>query len=109
MSAEPNAAQLSFWEKLTYGVGDVAHSAGPGTIAPFWYLVFLTGVARLKPALAGLTVLFWGHPGRHQRSPGRAVVRPYAHAVGASVPLTRERHRSIQAHLAGRRAGTPGP
>lgn len=51
---------LSFWEKLTYGLGDIAHSAGPGTILPFWYLFFLTDVAHLKPGLAGLTVLIGG-------------------------------------------------
>jgi len=51
---------LSFSEKLTYGLGDIAHSAGPGTILPFWYLFFLTDVAHLKPGLAGLTVLIGG-------------------------------------------------
>ena len=60
VSAQPNAAELSFWQKVTYGLGDVAHSAGPGTIVPFWYLFFLTDVAHLKPALAGLTVLIGG-------------------------------------------------
>jgi GPH family glycoside/pentoside/hexuronide:cation symporter len=54
------AEALSFWEKLTYGLGDVAHSAGPGTIVPFWYLFFLTDVAQLRPGLAGLTVLIGG-------------------------------------------------
>jgi len=52
--------QLSFRSKLTYGLGDVAHSVGPGTIIPFWYLFFLTDVARLRPGLAGLTVLVGG-------------------------------------------------
>jgi GPH family glycoside/pentoside/hexuronide:cation symporter len=60
VSRRSNAEELSFWEKLTYGLGDVAHSAGPGTIVPFWYLFFLTDVAHLKPALAGLTVLIGG-------------------------------------------------
>jgi len=55
-----NAERLSFWEKLTYGLGDVAHSAGPGTIVPFWYLFFLTDIAQLKPGLAGLTILIGG-------------------------------------------------
>jgi len=57
---DPRPEQLSFWEKLTYGLGDIAHSAGPGTILPFWYLFFLTDVAHLKPGLAGLTVLIGG-------------------------------------------------
>jgi GPH family glycoside/pentoside/hexuronide:cation symporter len=52
--------KLSFREKLTYGLGDVAHSVGPGTILPFWYLFFLTDVAHLKPSLAGLTILIGG-------------------------------------------------
>jgi GPH family glycoside/pentoside/hexuronide:cation symporter len=52
--------QLSLREKLTYGLGDVAHSVGPGTILPFWYLFFLTDVARLRPDLAGLTILIGG-------------------------------------------------
>jgi GPH family glycoside/pentoside/hexuronide:cation symporter len=59
-STEFHVEELSFWEKLTYGLGDVAHSAGPGTIVPFWYLFFLTDIAQLKPALAGLTVLIGG-------------------------------------------------
>ncbi|MEA3377237.1 MAG: glycoside-pentoside-hexuronide (GPH):cation symporter [Chloroflexota bacterium] len=57
---ESHPEDLSFREKLTYGLGDVAHSAGPGTIVPFWYLFFLTDVARLRPGLAGLTVLIGG-------------------------------------------------
>jgi len=52
--------KLSFLEKLTYGLGDVAHSVGPGTILPFWYLFFLTDVAHLRPDLAGLAILIGG-------------------------------------------------
>lgn len=52
--------QLSVGTKLAYGLGDIAHSVGPGTIIPFWYLFFLTDIARLNPALAGLTVLIGG-------------------------------------------------
>ncbi len=59
-NTQSETEKLSFREKLTYGLGDVAHSAGPGTIVPFWYLFFLTDVAQLKPALAGLTVLIGG-------------------------------------------------
>jgi GPH family glycoside/pentoside/hexuronide:cation symporter len=58
--ATSDTEKLSFWEKLAYGLGDVANSAGPGTIVPFWYLFFLTDVAHLRPALAGLTVLIGG-------------------------------------------------
>jgi GPH family glycoside/pentoside/hexuronide:cation symporter len=60
VSAKADTEKLSFWDKLTYGLGDVAHSAGPGTIVPFWYLFFLTDIAQLKPGLAGLTVLIGG-------------------------------------------------
>jgi len=52
--------KLSFRSKLAYGLGDVAQAVGPGTMIPFWYLFFLTDVARLKPGLAGLTVLIGG-------------------------------------------------
>jgi len=57
---ESRPETLSFREKLTYGLGDIAHSVGPGTILPFWYLFFLTDVARLRPDLAGLTILIGG-------------------------------------------------
>ncbi|MGD2104491.1 MAG: glycoside-pentoside-hexuronide (GPH):cation symporter [Anaerolineae bacterium] len=58
--AKSHPERLSFREKLTYGLGDIAHSVGPGTILPFWYLFFLTDVARLRPGLAGLTILIGG-------------------------------------------------
>ena len=56
----PGATQkerLSAWRKAAYAVGDLGNSAGPGTIVPFWYLYFLTDVARLDPALTGLSIL----------------------------------------------------
>ncbi len=59
-ATKSHVEELSFWEKLTYGLGDVAHSAGPGTIVPFWYLFFLTDIVHLRPGLAGLTVLIGG-------------------------------------------------
>jgi GPH family glycoside/pentoside/hexuronide:cation symporter len=49
--------KLSLWTKLGYAIGDVGNSAGPGTIIPFWYLYFLTNIAKLDPALAGLAIL----------------------------------------------------
>jgi GPH family glycoside/pentoside/hexuronide:cation symporter len=49
--------ELSFWAKAAYAIGDLGNSAGPGTIIPFWYLYFLTDVAKLDPALAGVSVL----------------------------------------------------
>ncbi|UCC62930.1 MAG: MFS transporter [Anaerolineae bacterium] len=53
----PQSEQLSFWNKAAYAIGDLGNSAGPGTIVPFWYLYFLTDVAKLDPALAGLSIL----------------------------------------------------
>ncbi|MGD1996836.1 MAG: glycoside-pentoside-hexuronide (GPH):cation symporter [Anaerolineae bacterium] len=58
--ASSNGERLSFSAKVTYAVGDLANSMGPGTIVPFWYLFFLTDVAHLDPALAGVTVLVGG-------------------------------------------------
>ena len=57
---ETHGEKLSVKSKLAYGIGDVAHSVGPGTIIPFWYLFFLTDIAQLNPALAGITVLVGG-------------------------------------------------
>jgi len=59
-SAGPPGDRLPLWRKLAYAFGDFANSVGPGTIVPFWYLFFLTDVARLNPALAGVTVLVGG-------------------------------------------------
>ena len=56
----PSDEKLSAWTKIAYAMGDLSNSVGPGTIVPFWYLFFLTDVARLDPALAGLTVLVGG-------------------------------------------------
>jgi len=53
----PRSEKLSFWTKAAYAIGDLGNSAGPGTIVPFWYLYFLTDVARLDPALAGVSIL----------------------------------------------------
>jgi GPH family glycoside/pentoside/hexuronide:cation symporter len=49
--------KLSFWTKAAYAIGDLGNSVGPGTVIPFWYLYFLTDVAKLNPALAGLSLL----------------------------------------------------
>lgn len=51
---------LTVWTKIAYAVGGLAHSVGPGTIVAFWYLFFLTDVAQLNPALAGITVILGG-------------------------------------------------
>jgi GPH family glycoside/pentoside/hexuronide:cation symporter len=49
--------KLSRRAKAAYAIGDLGNSAGPGTIVPFWYLFFLTDVAKLDPALAGVSIL----------------------------------------------------
>jgi GPH family glycoside/pentoside/hexuronide:cation symporter len=59
-ATRPMTEQLPVWRKVLYAIGDFANSVGPGTIVPFWYLFFLTDVARLNPAIAGLTVLIGG-------------------------------------------------
>jgi GPH family glycoside/pentoside/hexuronide:cation symporter len=57
VAVTPRSEKLSFWRKAAYAIGDLGNSAGPGTIVPFWYLYFLTDVAKLDPALAGLSIL----------------------------------------------------
>jgi GPH family glycoside/pentoside/hexuronide:cation symporter len=57
VAVTPQSEKLSFWAKAAYAIGDLGNSAGPGTIVPFWYLYFLTDVAKLDPALAGLSIL----------------------------------------------------
>ena len=46
-----SSEKLSFWTKAAYAIGDLGESVGPRTIIPFWYLYFLTDVAKLNPAL----------------------------------------------------------
>jgi len=48
--------QLTFWQKLGYGVGDI-YGGGSGTLISFFYLVFLTDVVRINPGLAGTVIL----------------------------------------------------
>ncbi len=57
VAATPRSEKLSLWTKAAYAIGDLGNSAGPGTIVPFWYLYFLTNVAKLDPALAGVSIL----------------------------------------------------
>jgi GPH family glycoside/pentoside/hexuronide:cation symporter len=58
--AVSSGEKLSLWTKVAYAMGDLSNSVGPGTIVPFWYFFFLTDVAHLNPALAGVTVLIGG-------------------------------------------------
>jgi oligogalacturonide transporter len=52
----PTTEKLSLWRKIGYGVGDI-YGGGTATILSFYYLVFLTDVIRLNPALAGTVIL----------------------------------------------------
>jgi oligogalacturonide transporter len=52
----PRSEKLGFWRKLGYGVGDI-YGGGSGVIIGFYYLVFLTDVVRISPALAGTVIL----------------------------------------------------
>jgi len=49
--------RLSWRSKAAYAIGDLGNSVGPGTVIPFWYLYFLTDIAKLDPVLAGLSLL----------------------------------------------------
>ena len=53
---EAGAEKLSLWQKLGYGLGDI-YGGGSGVIISFYYLVFLTDVVRISPALAGTVIL----------------------------------------------------
>ena len=55
-STSPRSEELSFWRKLGYGLGDI-YGGGSGVIISFYYLVFLTDVVRISPALAGTVIL----------------------------------------------------
>jgi oligogalacturonide transporter len=48
--------ELGFWRKLGYGLGDI-YGGGSGVVISFYYLVFLTDVVRISPALAGIVIL----------------------------------------------------
>ena len=56
-SADSHRERLSWRTKAAYAIGDLGNSVGPGTVIPFWYLYFLTDIAKLDPALAGLSLL----------------------------------------------------
>lgn len=48
--------QLSRWQKIGYGLGDI-YGGGSGVVISFYYLIFLTDVVRISPALAGTVIL----------------------------------------------------
>jgi oligogalacturonide transporter len=48
--------KLSFWRKVAFGLGDI-YGGGAMVVIGFYYLVFLTDVIRINPALAGTVIL----------------------------------------------------
>jgi oligogalacturonide transporter len=55
-TATPRSEKLSIWQKIGYGLGDI-YGGGSGVIISFYYLIFLTDVVRIRPALAGTVIL----------------------------------------------------
>jgi oligogalacturonide transporter len=53
---EHGTEELGFWQKLGYGLGDI-YGGGSSIVISFYYLVFLTDVVRINPALAGTVIL----------------------------------------------------
>jgi oligogalacturonide transporter len=53
---EPKSEKLSWWTKIGYGLGDI-YGGGSGVVISFYYLIFLTDVVRIAPALAGTVIL----------------------------------------------------
>ena len=56
VTGQPAAEKLSLWRKIGYGLGDI-YGGGSGVVVSFYYLVFLTDVIRISPALAGTVIL----------------------------------------------------
>ena len=56
-AAAPAADEkLPRWRKIGYGLGDI-YGGGSVVVVGFYYLIFLTDVVRLNPALAGTVIL----------------------------------------------------
>lgn len=53
---EAKGEKLSRWTKIGYGLGDI-YGGGSGVVISFYYLIFLTDVVRISPALAGTVIL----------------------------------------------------
>ena len=53
---ETKSEKLSWWTKIGYGLGDI-YGGGSGVVISFYYLIFLTDVVRIPPALAGTVIL----------------------------------------------------
>lgn len=53
---ETKSEKLSWWTRIGYGMGDI-YGGGSGVVISFYYLIFLTDVVRIAPALAGTAIL----------------------------------------------------
>ena len=53
---ETKSEKLSWSTKIGYGLGDI-FGGGSGVVISFYYLIFLTDVVRIPPALAGTVIL----------------------------------------------------
>ena len=53
---EAKTEKLTLWQKIGYGLGDI-YGGGSGVVISFYYLIFLTDVIRIAPALAGTVIL----------------------------------------------------
>jgi oligogalacturonide transporter len=53
---EAKSERLSWRTKIGYGMGDT-YGGGSGVVISFYYLIFLTDVVRISPALAGTVIL----------------------------------------------------
>lgn len=53
---QKSSESLSLWRKIGYGMGDI-YGGGQSIIISFYYMLFLTDVVRLNPALAGTVIL----------------------------------------------------
>ncbi|MGD8518312.1 MAG: MFS transporter, partial [Anaerolineae bacterium] len=54
--SEITSEKLSWWRRIGYGLGDI-YGGGSGVVISFYYLIFLTDVVRINPALAGTVIL----------------------------------------------------
>ena len=53
---EVKSEKLTAWQKIGFGLGDI-YGGGSGVVISFYYLIFLTDVVRISPALAGTVIL----------------------------------------------------
>ena len=53
---EAKSEKMTTWQKVGYGLGDI-YGGGSGVVVSFYYLIFLTDVVRIAPALAGTVIL----------------------------------------------------